>query len=128
VRASAVICFALFASALGAQQSHKVGNEFGRSAFLAVRAIQRDRSEQGSDRTREAIDTADADAATKEEIALVEHLRTLFLQHIVNNLRRSLAPAAEQKALNEKENNCFDPLAEALRARTSAVPAACDSI
>lgn len=145
----------LFATCTLIQSSpvpEKLSDSYGKAAFLATMAIERDTSEIGSRESRAAIDAADSEAKSDAELRMTKLLRHIAADKAINNLSAKtvidgykakliLAIPAKRSAIEEEMRNdprlkaagnreaaCFAPLEDALRAREARFPSACDSL
>jgi hypothetical protein len=141
-----VVSLACWALAQNTGTAPKVSDQYGKAAFLALKAIERDTSTTGAKSTHEAIDLADAEAVSDEEKAVTKSLNHIFADHIINNLGREVEYQASMnqaalsgrvsklednpklKATGDRETACFRPFEEALRSRSAQIPDACKSL
>ncbi len=118
----------------------KVSEPFGKAAFLALKAIERDESvlkrsmAQFRDSAVASINVADAEAQTESEKNVIKALREILLKRMQNNLERFIAlrnrPEGGERDLllygiQKRETACFDPFEENLRLRSGAIPNTC---
>jgi hypothetical protein len=131
-----IVVAALFGSVAAAQvkpapkpvKSKLISEMFSKSAFLALKTIQRHYSIQPSDEVLKAIDAADAEAQTPDEEGIVSALKGVEAGHFLRNLRRNSDEAlgGEPAFEDEDEMRCFAAFEVALKARSASVPKACD--
>jgi len=79
----------------------KLSESYGKAAFLALKAIERDTSEMGNKSTKEAIDLADAEAVSDAEKAVTKALNHILIDRELNNNERSLFGLEYQNAVKE---------------------------
>jgi len=140
-------CFVLFTSfAVSQSAPAKLSDNYGKSAFLALKAIERDQTTNGLDTTSQAIANADAEAQSDSEKTVTTALNHISVDHLINNAERELLLAhymsevrqgknpppptddPKLKAINEREWNCFRPFEDVLRSRSSTIPSECKSL
>jgi hypothetical protein len=124
----------------------KLSDNYGKAAFLALKAIERDTSQRGLDATAEAIASADAEASSEEEKAMTKILSHISIDRTINNGQRelllmkymnevkysgrdpkSLSDDPKLKAIDEREWKCFRSLEDVLRSRSTIAPESCSS-
>jgi len=79
----------------------KLSEPYGKAAFLALKAIERDTSEMGNKSTKEAIDLADAEAVSDAEKAVTKALNRILIDRELNNNERSLFALEYQNAVKD---------------------------
>src|SRR6267378_2541385 len=84
----------------------KLSDNYGKAAFLALKAIERDTSQQGLDATAAAIASADAEASSEEEKAMTKILSHISVDRAINNSQRELLYT---KYMNEVRFSGRDP-------------------
>ncbi|HEX4381208.1 MAG TPA: hypothetical protein VH022_14295 [Candidatus Acidoferrum sp.] len=117
-----ILCSAFVQTAVA--DAAKISDSFGKAAIFALKSIEADRSQVGGRDARKAIDAADAEASSKEETAIVDALNHLDTEHVINNVAASVDGNVDE--IRERENACFKPFEENLRARSSEIPKSCD--
>jgi hypothetical protein len=152
----------LFASSAPARPTAgKIGDSYAKVALLALKAVEsdgtvpeiRDGQQFVNRLTQEKIDAADVEATSDEERALTKDLYRIYLDHLTNNLNRTMLrlraqiallgahKPTDEGALSEvlrkdpdfleivkHEDTCFSALDSSLRVRSSASPPECASI
>jgi len=63
----------------------KFSDNYGKAAFLALKAIERDGSTDGLKETSVTIDSADAEAQTDAEKDMTKALNHILIDHVINN-------------------------------------------
>lgn len=136
----AVLAAAIGSSAFAQQAPERLGDQYAKTALVALFAIHADTSMpvvQGGEllvvtRTQEKIDAADAEARSASEIAMTKGLRSIYVHRLTNNMQ--LKPGADDPVnslaagvvrIKKQETACFDSMERALRARSTKIPAAC---
>jgi len=84
-----------------ASPAPKLSEPYGKAAFLALKAIERDTSEMGSKSTKEAIDLADAEAASDAEKDVTKALNRILIDREINNNERSLFELEYENAVKD---------------------------
>lgn len=146
------IGFFLFLFLFSPQSSPpKLGDSFGKAAFIALKAIERNASETGGKEVGARIDEADAEAKSPDELRIVKLLRGLSMQRNMHNIEIQTILLTHQKelpfarneaerkritdetindpkmkAIHDRELACWLPLEDALRAREARVPEKCE--
>jgi len=106
----------------------KISDAYAKAALLAAKAIERDDTEHLQNETRAAVDAADVEAVSADEIKTTRLLRTIATFHGLNNGWRVVAGYDRDKLqeILRRETACFYPFEESLRARQAIFPAACE--
>ena len=143
---SVLFCLLLVIQVFGQQvaTTPKLSDNYGKAAFLALKAIERDRSQNGLPATDKAIAEADVEASSQEEKGMTDALNRISLAHELNNGSRealyakymnevaysgrdpkSIHSDPELNAINDREIPCFRGLEEILRSRDTKLPDSC---
>jgi hypothetical protein len=129
-----------------ASDATKLSDVYGKAAFLALKAIERDSSQFGLESTNKSIDLADAEATTDEEKAITQVFKHMHGDKTINNLEREtelmkfknkailmgkvedLSQNPRLKAIDQREAACFKPFEDGLRARDVGIPPQCNNL
>jgi hypothetical protein len=139
---SLLLCVQVFGQQVA--NKPKLSDSYGKAAFLALKAIERDNSQKGLSATDKAIAEADAEASSEEEKGMTKALNQISVAHELNNGSRevlyakymnevaysgrdpkTLSTDPELKAIGDREIPCFRRLEDALRSRDSELPDSC---